>query len=299
MDDEELKNFEQAGKIAAKVREDSKRLVMIGEPLLDIAETIEQMIFGEGAKLAFPLNISINEIAAHYTPEAECKEQLKENDIVKIDIGVDVNGGIGDTAHTTDLSGKNEALVKASEDALNAAIAAIKPGVSVGEIGGVIEDTIRTAGFKPISNLSGHMIKPGLLHSGINIPNTRTNEPYQFQVGDVFAVEPFATTGQGFVNDCEQVEIFSLYSPHPVRMRQSRRIVQWILENHGLLPFAERWLRKEFTSKMLVSVSLKELLVNGIIRGYPVLREAGNGLVSQAEHTIVIEEKGARILTQC
>ncbi len=298
MDSEELKNFEQAGKIAAAIREDSKRLIMVGEPLLDIAETIEQMILNEGAKLAFPVNISINEVAAHYTPETECKEVLKENDLVKIDIGVNVNGGIGDTAYTADLSTKNEAIVKAAEDALNAAIAGIMPGISVGEIGGIIEDRIRAAGFKPISNLSGHMIKSGVLHSGINIPNIRTNEPYKFQVEDIFAIEPFATSGEGFVNDSEQVEIFSLYAPHPVRMRQSRKIVQWVLEHCGLLPFAERWLRKEFTSKMLVSVSLKELLTNGVIRGYPVLKEAGGGLVSQAEHTVIVEEKGARILTK-
>lgn len=298
MNAEELKNFEEAGKIAAKVREDSKRLIMIGEPLLDIAETTEQMVTDEGARLAFPLNISINEIAAHYTPETECKEVLKETDLVKIDIGVEMKGAIGDTAYTIDLSEKHEAMVKASEDALQAAINMIRPGISVGEVGGAIEETITAVGFKPISNLSGHMIKTGILHSGINVPNVRTNDPYQFQVGDVFAIEPFATNGEGFVNDSEQVEIFSIYAPHPVRMRQSRKIVQWILENHGLLPFAERWVRKAFTSKMLVSVSLRELLTNGIIRGYPVLKEAGNGLVAQAEHTIVVEEKGVRVLTQ-
>jgi methionyl aminopeptidase len=297
MDDKELENFKEAGKIAAKVREDSKRLIMIGEPLLDIAETIEQMVIDEGARLAFPVNISINEIAAHYTPELECKRILQENDLVKIDIGVELNSAISDTAYTIDLSGKND-LVKAAEDGLAIAIKNIKPGVTVGEIGGLIEDTIKAAGFKPISNLSGHMIKSGVLHAGVNIPNVRSNDPYKFQVGDVFAVEPFATTGEGFVNDTDQVEIFSLYAPHPVRMRQSRKILQWIIEKYQLMPFAERWIRKAFTSKMLVSVALRELLSNGIIRGYPVLKEAGDGLVAQAEHTVLVEEKGVRVLTQ-
>lgn len=298
MEKEELDNFIQAGKIAGTVRDESKSLIMIGEPLLDIAETIEQMILDEGMRLAFPVNISLNEIAAHYTPEFGSEEVLQETDLVKIDIGVDLNGAIGDTAYSVDLSGKNEPLVKAAEDALDAAIKAIRPGMQVGEIGGIIEDVIKTAGFKPISNLCGHMIKSGTLHAGVNIPNIKSNEPYEFQVGDIFAVEPFATTGEGYVNDTEQVEIFSLYAPHPVRMRQSRKIVQWVIEQHALLPFAERWLRKQFQSKMLVSVSLKELLENGVIRGYPVLKEAGNGLVSQAEHTVLVEENGCRILTK-
>ncbi len=298
MEQDELENFIQAGKIAAKVREDSKRLIMIGELLLDIAETIEQMVLDEGAKLAFPLNISINEIAAHFTPEFDSTAMLNENDLVKIDIGVDVNGAIGDTAYTIDLSSKNTRFVNAVENALEKAIAGIKAGISVGEIGGIIENTIKAENLKPISNLSGHMIKSGLLHAGVTIPNIKSNEPYQFRVGDIFAVEPFATNGAGYVNDSGQIEIFSIYTPHQVRMRQSRKIVKWILENHGLLPFAERWIRKAFPSKILVSVSLKELLSNGVIRGYPVLKEAQAGLVSQAEHTIIVEETCAKILTK-
>ncbi|MEK6978619.1 MAG: type II methionyl aminopeptidase [Candidatus Micrarchaeota archaeon] len=297
-----LSEFEEAGKIASRVREDSKKLIMIGEPLLDIAETVEQMINDEGAEMAFPVNISINEIAAHYTPEFDCTRTLEENSIVKIDLGTYLNGAIADTAYTIDLSddGRHDSLVKASEEALAAALGAIKPGANVGDIGGIIEEKIRARGFKPISNLTGHMIKTNELHAGVEIPNIKTNDNYEFQVGDIFAVEPFATTGSGFVTDLEQVEIFGLYIPHQVRMRQSRKILQYILENFGVMPFAERWVRKnpEFKSKLLVSAALKEMLEAQIIRGYPVLRDGGNGLVSQAEHTVIVTENGNKITTK-
>jgi len=296
--EENLEDFEQVGKIAARIREDSKRLIMIGEGLLDIAESTEQMIKEEGCGLAFPVNVSINEIAAHFTPELDCKECLKDDDVVKIDLGAELNGALADTAYTIDLGGKNEKLVKASEEALDLAISSIKPGVSVGEIGGLIEEKIKGFGFKPISNLTGHMIKTNILHAGIDIPNVKTNDPYEFSPGDIFAVEPFATTGQGYVVDTEQVEIFSLYMPRQIRMRQSRKILQHVISNYGTMPFAERWIRKEFKSRMLVSASLRELLENDVIKGYPVLKEAGKGLVSQTEHTIIVEEKGARILTK-
>lgn len=293
-----LSDFEEAGKIAAKVREESKALIMVGESILDIAETIERMIREEGVAPAFPANVSLNEIAAHYTPEKGDYALLKETDLVKVDFGVSLNGAIADTAYTIDLGEKNSKLVEAAEKALENAIAGIKPGVRVGGIGGIVEETIKGYGFRPIANLTGHMIKTGLLHAGIDIPNVKTEDPYEFQVGDIFAVEPFATDGKGFVSDTEQVEIFSLYLPGGLRMRQSRQILTHILDNYGMLPFAERWLMDKFPSKLLVNNALKEMLRVQVLKAYPVLKEAGGGLVSQAEHTIVVEDDGARILTQ-
>ncbi len=298
MEQEELDNFIEAGKILSKVRKESKSLIMVGEPLLEIAETIEKMIYDEDVEPAFPVNISINDIAAHYTPEFGCEKVLKETDVVKIDLGVSVDGGLADSAYTVDLSEKNGELVKAAQEALDAALAIIKPGVGVGEVGGVIEEKIRSYGFRPISNLTGHMIKTNELHAGISVPNVKSSDNYRFQVGDIFAIEPFVTNGRGHVEDSDQVEIFSLYSPNPIRMRQSRQIIQHVLENYGLTPFAERWLRSKFPSKLLVSAALKEMLSAQVIRGYPVLKEQSGSLVSQFEHTILIEENGIRILTK-
>jgi methionyl aminopeptidase len=298
MDDSELQNFREAGKLASKIREESRSLIMVGESLLDIAETIEQMIAEEGARPAFPVNISVNEIAAHFTPEFESQLALGDEDLVKIDLGIEVHGALSDTAYSVDLGGSNGKLVEASSEALEKAIAMIGPGVAVGEVGGVIEGTIKGYGYKPISNLSGHMIKSNELHAGVEIPNVKTSDAYQFKEGDIFAVEPFATTGQGYVEDLEQVEIFSLYMPSKVRMRQSRKIVEFVVQNYGMLPFAERWVRKSFQSKLLVSAAFKELLQNHFIRGYPVLREVGKGLVSQTEHTILVTKDGCEVLTR-
>lgn len=295
---EDIEAFREAGRLAGKIREESKALIMVGESLLDVAETIEKMIFDEGAKPAFPVNISINDIAAHYTPEFGSEATLTDTDLVKVDMGLDLNGALSDTAYTIDLGGQNGPLVEASEKALEKAIASIKAGMIVGEIGGIIEDTIKGYGFKPISNLSGHMIKSNELHAGVEIPNIRTNDNYELKEGEIFAVEPFATNGQGHVEDLEAVEIFSIYAPSKIRMRQSRKIVEFVISNYGMLPFAERWIRNEFKSKLLVSASLRELLENHFIRGYPVLREASRGLVAQTEHTILVKENGCEILTK-
>ena len=146
MDDSKISDFIEAGKLGARIREDSKRLIMVGEPLLEIAETIEKMIYEEGAKPAFPVNISMNELAAHYTPEFGCETTLPETAVVKIDIGVSLGDGISDTAYTIDLGGKNEKLVTAAKEALDAALAYIKPGITNGSVGEIIEEKIKSYG---------------------------------------------------------------------------------------------------------------------------------------------------------
>ena len=293
-----IEEFEIVGKIGAHIREESRQLINIGEGILDIAQTIEGMIMEEGGKPAFPVNVSINNIAAHYTPEFGDTGTIGEKDVVKIDLGVEINGAISDTAYTIDLSGEHGKLVEASEKAVERAIQIMKPGTAIGEIGEVVEEVIRGYGFKPIANLMGHRISTGMLHTGIDIPSIKTDDPYELQVGEIYAVEPFCTDGKGLVSDSEQVEIFSLHMPGRLRLRESRKLLNYIISNYGMLPFAERWLHKDFKSNLLLKNALKEMLRGQVIKAYPVLKEAGGGLVSQTEHTVVIEEEGAKVLTK-
>ncbi|MEM4633786.1 MAG: type II methionyl aminopeptidase [Candidatus Anstonellaceae archaeon] len=291
------KNFFEAGKIASSIIKDAQKLVLPGEPLLDIAESLEKMIADAGAKPAFPANISINDVAAHFTPEADNKTVLGENDLVKIDIGVHIDGCIGDTAITIDLSGQHGKLCEASEAALEAAIASIKPGIKVGQIGEKIEKEITSRGFKPIENLTGHKIEPFLLHAGVEIPNIASSASYEIKEGDVFAIEPFASSGSGRVADTSQVEIFSLQSAPKLRGRYSRELLGHIMQNYFSLPFAERWLSKIFNSRLTLNAALKELLNSGALHPYPVLRDTGRGLVSQKEHTVIVEHDSAKVIT--
>jgi len=293
-----IEDYEKAGKIAREALETWSKRIKPGVKLLDIAEGVEAEIRAKGAKVAFPANISLNEQAAHYTPEHKCEKVFGEKDIVKLDVGVHVNGFIGDTALTVDLSGENGKLLEASEAGLAAAIAGMKPGVKVGEIGALVEQEIKKFGFKPIENLTGHKLEQFELHAGTEIPNIKTASSHTLQEGDVFAVEPFATNGAGRVSDGSQVEIFMLIEKRPVRLRESRRLMNYADEKFQGLPFAERWLYADFTSKLLLGSALKELMAFGVLHPYPVLSDAGKGLVSQAEKTVVIEKDGARVLTK-
>jgi methionyl aminopeptidase len=291
-------NFEKAGKIAASVLREAPKLVLPGESYFDIAESLEKMIVDAGGKPGFPAGISINEIAAHFTPEADNAILIGETDLVKIDIGAQIEGCIGDTAVTVDLSGGQGKLCEASSAALDAAIACIRPGVNVGDVGEAIEKEIVSRGFRPIENLSGHKIEPYLLHAGVDIPNISGHKGYEIQEGDIFAIEPFASTGSGHVADTSQVEIFALQATPRLRMKYSRELLAHIIGNYFSLPFAERWLRGVFQSRLTLSTALRELLNAGALHPYPVLRDTGKGMVSQFEHTVIVEHDSAKVITK-
>ncbi|VVC04797.1 Methionine aminopeptidase [Candidatus Burarchaeum australiense] len=298
MEKDVLEKYVKAGAIAGKAVRTGITMIKPGVRLLEVAEKVEQIVMEEGARCAFPVNISINEDAAHYTPAFGDERVFGEMDIVKLDVGAHVNGYIGDTALCVDLSGERGKLVEASAAALEAAIASIKPGVTAVEVGGAIEDEIRGRGFKPIENLTGHHVECYELHADGEIPNVRRGAKTLLEEGQVYAIEPFATDGAGSIAEGEFVEIFCFNEPVPVRMRESRRAMMFIEKQYGTLPFAERWLRREFKSKLLLEAALRELVVSGALRQYPVLTEVKKGMVSQAEHTILVEKDGARVLTK-
>lgn len=289
-----LEKYERAGRIAAEVAAEARRIAKPGAALLGIAERLEALIAARGAKPAFPVNISLNDYAAHCTPEAGSEATIGERDVVKIDIGAHVDGYIGDTAFTLDFGGENAALVEASEAALQAAIEAMKPGVSTGSVGAAVEAAVRKRGFKPIENLTGHSLAQYVLHAGIAIPNVASGSAV-LREGDFIAVEPFATNGAGRVVESNAAEIFGYVGAAKLRLQASREILKHVQQEYMQLPFAERWLKR--WGGLQVKTALRELLAAGALEAYPMLREAGRGLVAQAEHTVVIERDGARVLT--
>ncbi len=297
--EEKLEDFRIAGEIARKIKKELKSVVEGEKLIVEIAEYIERRIREEGAKPAFPVNISINEIAAHYTPKENDEIRAREEDLIKIDFGVAYGEGISDTAVSINISKKYEELIKAGELALENALKSMRAGVGNGEIAKVIEETIKEEGFKPIANLSGHKIKSGELHAGIDVPNVEIKNTYYFKEGDVFAIEPFLTTkeGAGYVVDREEVEIYSINNKGSLRLREARKIFEYAKKEFSSLPFAERWITKKFGNSLMVRMALKELLKTKSFKAYPVLVEKNGEVVAQAEHTVIIKENGVEVIT--
>lgn len=281
-----MEDWIKAGKIAGECLDYACSIAKPGIKLLEIAEKTEALIMEKGGKPAFPVNLSLNQIAAHYAPSSDDGTLFTEEDILKIDVGVHVNGCIGDTSRTV---GNNKELIQAAEDALNAAIPLCTPGRKLHEIGKAIEDAIAKRGFMSIRNLSGHGISEFKLHSGISIPNYDNGDKRTLTEGQIIAIEPFATSGSsGKVNEGKPSGIYRLMSAKPVRDINARKMVAYIAKEYNTLPFAGRWLEKEFQrAKYLIPFLVRE----GILHSYPQLYESSKGKVSQAEHTVIVKEK--------
>ncbi|MEM3372742.1 MAG: type II methionyl aminopeptidase [Candidatus Anstonellales archaeon] len=284
--------YEKITPIALDILRFAKLNLKLDMKALDYAESIEKRITEHHkCELAFPVNISVNEIAAHYTPSYNDELKFSENMVVKVDIGICYDGYIADFAFTKDFSEKNNDLLESCANALVNALENIKEGNKTNKIGKIIEEKIFEKGFKPIANLTGHMIKKYQLHAGISIPNVGNSNDevaHTFKTGQIFAVEPFATKGNGYVEEKDSIEIFSLENPINPRMRHSREVLEYIKKAHPKLPFAERHLYKKFNSRIVVSTALRELLLNGSLYPYPVL--ADKDIVAQFETTVIVDK---------
>jgi methionyl aminopeptidase len=288
---EQYEKHREAGEILAQVREEVVEHVEVGATHLDVAEFAEDRIRELGGKPAFPVNVSVDEEAAHATPTAGDDTTFGE-EMVNLDIGVHVDGWLADSAITVDLSGTPD-LVAASAEALEAALETVEAGVQTGEIGAAVEDVIEGYGYNPVVNLTGHGLGHWEQHTSPNIPNRAVSQGVELSVGDVVAIEPFATDGGGKVREGNDEEIFALERERSVRDRRARQALEQITEEFRTLPFATRWLD---TSR--ATMALRRLKRQDVVHGYPVLKEKEGRLVSQKEHTIIVTEDGCEVTTQ-
>ena len=278
----------KAGEIASKAREYGKKICKEGITYLELANKIEGKIIELGGKVGFPVDVSVNSIAAHASPFPDEKSVIQKGDVVKLDIGAHVNGYVADTACTVEVgTNKYEKLIKASEEALENAIKIIKIGTKLGEIGKVIQDTITSFGFSPVKNLSGHGVAQWEIHTWPTVPNYDNNDGTELKKGMCIAIEPFATTGTGKIKDGKKCGVYSLVNLKPVRDANARKLIEYIQKEWNTLPFHVRHLTKFSNAGYLLRLLEKE----GVLMQYTQLPDADDGIVSQTEHTVYIDDE--------
>jgi len=294
----QIEDYIKAGKIVAEVRENVRKKNWVGITLEEICEEVEGEILKRGAKRAFPVNTSVNEVAAHYTAEPNDKKVVSDTDLLKIDLGAQVNGYIADTAVTVCYDPQYDSLVQAAEDALKNAVSMIKIGVKSSDVGRTIEKTVKKLGFKPIMNLSGHSLAQYTIHAGKSIPNIWSIGSFSFKGDEAYACEPFVTTdeGSGIVQEGKIKNIFALGSRKRTKNEEADRLQEYIWANFNMLPFALRWLLKDWEEKKAREL-LEILIKKKVVHSYPILIERNGQRVAQAEHTFIPTENGATITT--
>jgi methionyl aminopeptidase len=295
MENEILDKYRQAGKITAKARDVGKALIKDGVTYIEVVNAIEKYMVENGARVAFPVNIAIDNIAAHFTPKHDDKLVFHHGNVVKLDVGAHVNGYIADTAVTVEVGTQTwRELIKASQDALMVAIEMIRPGVNLGQVGKMVEQTITSYGFKPISNLTGHSLERYKLHAGISIPNVEEYNTGKVRSGDILAVEPFATSGVGKVKSWRNSNIYRLIKPKLTKNKDANKLLQAIQKYRRTLPFSERFAFKFINRPDSALSKLRQVRA---ITMYPILIEKGDGIITQAEHTVIVTEDGCEIIT--
>jgi methionyl aminopeptidase len=297
----EIKSLRNAGKIAKEVKHYIKPKIKIGTNVFSLIESIESKIIELGGNCAFPANISINNVAAHYTsPIKDDNLTIVEGDIVKIDLGVHIEGYIVDTAFTVSFNNDKslENIIQSTEVALEAAKMMAKPKINTREIGKKIESIVKGFKFNPIKELGGHQIERWSVHGKKQLPELGNQGGDIIEEGEVYAIEIFASTGEGSVHNTQYSYIYEL-NPYvgrvPLRRKTSKQILGYINKNYKTLPFAERWLAKDF--RMGVTFGLQELVQQGKIKIHYVLAESRGVYIAQSEETILITENGNEQLT--
>ena len=294
----QIEDYVKAGKIAGEVRENVRQKDWIGSTLAEICEYVESEIIKRGAKCAFPVNTSLNEVAAHYTAEPNDPKTVSDSDLVKIDLGAQINGYIADTAVTVNYDPQYDSLVQAAENALQAAMSMIKVGVKSKDVGRKIQNTIMDMGFKPIANLSGHSLDQYTIHAGKTVPNMWTIGSFSFSENEAFACEPFVTTKNalGFVRNGKIKNIFALASRKMTKDDEADKLLEYIWNNFNMLPFALRWIVKEWEEKEARKL-LDFLIKKKVVKAYAILVEANGKTVAQAEHTFIPTQTGVTVTT--
>ena len=298
MDRDALEKFRLSGKILRDTREEMKQFVKENMPIIELCEKVEATIRKKGGKPAFPCNVSINEVTAHYTSPPNDEARVPEKSVVKVDLGVHVDGYVTDTAFTACFNPEHRQMTNTAEYALKIALENIHADMGVSKIGSLIENAIKNRGFKPISNLTGHSVGRYLIHAGTSIPNVSQLSLTKVKADEVYAIEPFVTLPEavGRVEDSPETTIFRLVKAKSTNSTYAKLLLKYIEANFKTLPFAERWL-KDVAPKAKHHEAFQELLKSKSVMGYPVFVEVSGKPVTQAEHTVLIKNDGCEVLT--
>ena len=294
MDPEVRASLFEAGRVSREAKERATELVADGVLLLDVAEEVEDLMRKRGLRPSFPTCISIDNIAAHYSPTHDDTLRFRRGNVVKLDLGAQKDGWIADTAVTVEVGTRNwSRLIQSSELALQTAIEAVRPGVETRLLGEGIRRAIESNGYKPIRNLTGHTIERYVLHAGKSVPNIPHGHD-SLEEGEVVAIEPFSSSGAGEVDGRRTGNIYRVLRSKPVRDAAQNAFLGRLISEFKGLPFAERW---AYALDSKAPSLLNQLLRSGVVMTYPALLDVGSGIVAQTEHTMIVRSGGADVTT--
>jgi len=294
MDPETIQLLQKAGKVTSQVRrETAAKLQKPGTSFLEAMDYAENRIIQLGGQIAWA-QMAVNDVAAHFCPEEDDTQVSQEGQLIKVDIGTHLEGWIADNAMTVAVGKSSENkelsnLIKASQNALKAAIKLVRPGVQLWELGEAQYSEAEALGFTTVKNLCGHTIERYKVHAGISIPTYNNKDKTEIQAGWQVALEPFVTNGDGLIKEKGKATVFMIEKEKNARTPYARKILEDMKPRNGL-PFTTRWLTRKL-GKGAAALGLRELQQVRAIESYPLLVERSGGMVAQFEHSMVVGKK--------
>jgi len=306
----------KAAEAHRQVRRWAQSVLRPGLELHTFAEQLEdysrQLLQADGLEggVGFPTGLSLNYIAAHFTPNPGDQVVLQYDDVCKVDIGTHVNGRIVDCAFTVAFNPRYDNLVEAPREATNAGLLACGIDARLGEVGAQIQEVMesyeveldgRTYPVKSIKNLHGHTIGPYQIHGGKSVPIVRTADNTKMEEGEFYAIETFGSTGKGVVHDDLETSHYMIDYDRfgqavPLRDPKAKALLAHIEKKYGTLPWCRRHLHRDGQTKHLMP--LRNLVTAGIVVPYPPLCDTKGSYVAQFEHTVLLKPTSKEVLSR-
>ncbi|CAN3356917.1 methionine aminopeptidase 2 [Diutina catenulata] len=311
-------DFRKGAEIHRRVRLKAQTSVRPGMAMTEIADLIEnatRQYAGSVAPLeagiGFPTGLSVNHVAAHYTPNTGDKTVLQKDDIMKVDIGVHVNGRICDSAFTMTFNEdeKYKPLMDAVREATYTGIKEAGIDVRLNDIGEAIQEVMESYEMeengkllpvKCIKNLNGHSIGDYTIHSGKTVPIVANGDMTKMAEGETYAIETFGSTGRGYVipeGECSHYAVHDNVQGVRLPTQSAKDLLKKIQDTFGTLPWCRRYLERE-TKEEKYLLGLNQLVRAGVVEDYPPLVDDIGAYTAQFEHTILLHPHKKEVVTK-
>jgi len=309
--------YQAAGKIANETLEKVIAKAVPGANIVELCTLGDEEIEKEVKKvygkkklekgIAFPTCISVNEICGHFSPLKSEPASLKDGDLVKIDLGVHIDGFIAIAAHTIVVTSSPDAVVEgrkadvihAAYNALQAALRLLKPGQKNNDATEVIGKVAESYQCNPVEGVLSHELKKHLIDGNNCIINKSTFdqkvEDYEFQLNEVFGLDIIVSTGEGKPKETElRTTVFkrAIEKAYSLKLKASRQFFSELNERYPTLAFSIRSFEDETSAKLAVNECVKHELLHA----YPVLAEKEGELVAQFKYTVMILKGGTAVV---
>ncbi|KAF8113880.1 hypothetical protein N665_0045s0118 [Sinapis alba] len=307
-------SLRQAAEVHRQVRKYMRSIMKPGMLMIDICETLEDTVRklisenGLQAGIAFPTGCSLNNVAAHWTPNSGDKTVLQYDDVMKLDFGTHIDGYIVDSAFTVAFNPMFDPLLAASREATYTGIKEAGVDVRLCDVGSAIQEVMesyeveingKVYQVKSIRNLNGHSIGRYQIHAEKSVPNVKGGEQTKMEEGELYAIETFGSTGKGYVrDDLECSHYMKNYDVGhvPLRLPRAKQLLATINKNFSTLAFCRRYLDRLGETKYLMA--LKNLCDSGIIEPCPPACDVKGSYISQFEHTILLRPTCKEVISK-